>query len=88
MAGREGGNQGEGNREADRKFREAQTKFVQSEEGKEKIAEAGEVSEAEAEQLREAEKKAKSHAKGEDPQVRNQSGGSAGQGAGGTKPKR
>ena len=71
-------NQGEGNREADRQFREAQTKFVQSEQGKQKIAEAGDVSEEEANELREAEKKAKSHAKGEDPQVRNQSGGAAG----------
>ncbi|HEX5611370.1 MAG TPA: hypothetical protein VFX67_01870 [Burkholderiales bacterium] len=78
MAEPEGGNQGEGNREADRQFREAQTKFVQSERGKQKIAEAGEVSEEEAKELREAEKKAKSHSKGEDPQVRNQSGGSAG----------
>lgn len=71
-------NQGEGNKEADRKFREAQSKFVQSKEGKEKIAEAGNVSEDEQQELREAEKKAKAHAKGEDPQVRNQTGGSAG----------
>jgi hypothetical protein len=71
-------NQGEGNREADRQFRESQTKFVQSEKGRQKIAEAAEVSEEEAKELREAEKKAKEHAKGEDPQVRNQSGGSAG----------
>ena len=78
MAERQRGNQGEGNREADRKFREAQTKFVQSKEGQQKIAEAGKVSEAEAEELREAEEKAKKHAKGEDPQVRSQSGGSAG----------
>lgn len=70
-------NQGEGNREADRKFREAQTKFVRSERGKEKIAEAGQVSEKEAKELREAEKKARSHAKAEDPLIRNQSGGSA-----------
>ena len=79
-------NQGEGNREADRKFREAQTKFVRSEEGKQKIAEAGEVSGEEERELREAEKKAKSRAKAEDPQVRNQSGGSAGNR--GEKPKR
>ncbi len=71
-------NQGEGNREADRQFREAQTKFVQSDEGQQKIAEAGNVNEEEAKELREAEKKAKKHAKGEDPQVRNQTGGSAG----------
>lgn len=78
MAEQKGGNQGEGNREADRKFREAQTKFVQSKEGQQKIAEAGEVSEEEAQQLREAEQEARAHSKGEDPQVRNQSGGSAG----------
>lgn len=78
MAEQKGGNQGEGNREADRQFREAQTKFVQSEQGKQKIAEAGQVSEEEARELREAEEKAKKHAKGEDPQVRNQTGGAAG----------
>jgi hypothetical protein len=76
--GQRDGNQGEGNREADRQFRESQTKFVQSEQGQKKIAEAGNVSEEEANELREAEQKAKEHAKGEDPQVRNQSGGSAG----------
>lgn len=78
MAEQKGGNQGEGNREADRQFREAQTKFVQSKEGKERIAEAGNVSDEEAQELREAEQKAKAHSKGEDPQVRNQTGGSAG----------
>ena len=43
MTEREGKNQGEGNKEADRKFREAQTKFVKSDEGKRKIAQAGNV---------------------------------------------
>ena len=74
----EGRNQGEGNKEADRKFREAQTKFVNSAEGKRKIAEAGNVSDEEARQLGEAEKKARARSKGEDPTVKNQSGGSAG----------
>ena len=78
MTEREGKNQGEGNKEADRKFREAQTKFVNSAEGKRKIAEAGNVSDEEARQLREAEKKARARSKGEDPVVKNQSGGSAG----------
>ena len=74
----EGKNQGEGNKEADRKFREAQTKFVNSEEGKRKIAQAGNVSDEEGRRLREAEEKAKARSKGEDPVVKNQSGGSAG----------
>lgn len=73
----EGKNQGEGNKEADRKFREAQTKFVNSAEGKRKIAQAGNVSDEEARGLREAEEKAKARSKGEDPVVKNQSGGSA-----------
>ena len=73
----EGKNQGEGNKEADRKFREAQTKFVKSDEGKRRIAEVGNVSDDEARRLREAEEKAKARSKGEDPVVRNQSGGSA-----------
>jgi hypothetical protein len=73
----EGNNQGEGNKEADRKFREAQTKFVKSDEGKRKIAQVGNVSDEEARRLREAEEKAKARSKGEDPVVRNQSGGSA-----------
>jgi hypothetical protein len=69
-------NQGEGDKESDRKFREAQAKFVHSKEGKRKIAQAGKVSEEEARKLREAEKEAKAHAKGEDPVIKNQSGGS------------
>jgi len=74
----EGKNQGEGNKEADRKFREAQTKFVKSDEGKRKIAQAGNVTDEEARGLREAEEKAKARSKGDDPGVKNQSGGSAG----------
>ncbi|HEV8095589.1 MAG TPA: hypothetical protein VGP71_07660 [Burkholderiales bacterium] len=73
----EGKNQGEGNKEADRKFREAETKFVNSAEGKRKIAQAGNVSDEEARKLREAEEKGKARSKGEDPVVKNQSGGSA-----------
>ena len=76
MAERQGKNQGEGDKESDRKFREAETKFVQSEEGKRKIAQAGKVSEEEARKLREAEEQAKAHAKGEDPVIKNQTGGS------------
>ena len=76
MAEREGRNQGEGDKESDRKFREAQAKFVKSEEGKRKIEQAGNVSEEEARKLREAEEKARRHAKGEDPVIKNQTGGS------------
>jgi len=76
MAEREGKNQGEGDKESDRRFREAQSKFVHSEEGRRKIRQAGKVSEEEARKLREAEEKAKAHAKGEDPTIRNQTGGS------------
>ena len=76
MAENEGRNQGEGDKESDRKFREAQAKFVNSEEGKRKIGEAGKVSEEEARKLREAEEEAKRHAKGEDPVIKNQTGGS------------
>ena len=84
----EGKNQGEGNKEADRKFREAQTKFVKSDEGKRRIAEVGNVSDDEARQLRDAEEKAKARSKGEDPVVRNQSGGSASGPSGKGKSKR
>ena len=84
----EGKNQGEGNKEADRKFREAQTKFVKSDEGKRKIAEVGNVSDEEASRLREAEEKGRARSKGEDPVVRNQSGGSASGPSGQGKPKR
>jgi hypothetical protein len=77
MIEREGRNQGEGDKESDRKFREAEAKFVRSEDGKRKIAQAGNVSDEDARQLREAEQKAKARAKGEDPTIKNQSGGSA-----------
>ena len=76
MAERQGKNQGEGDKESDRKFREAETKFVQSEEGKRKIAQAGNLSEEEARKLRESEEKGKARSKGEDPVIKNQTGGS------------
>ena len=76
MTERKGRNQGEGDKESDRKFREAQAKFVHSSEGKRKIEQAGKVSKEEARELREAEKKAKAHAKDEDPVIKNQTGGS------------
>ena len=76
MAQQQGKNQGEGDKESDRKFREAETKFVQSEEGKRKISQAGNVSEEEARKLRKSEEKGKARSKGEDPVVKNQTGGS------------
>ena len=83
----EGKNQGEGNKDADRKFREAQTKFVNSDEGKRKIAQAGNISDEEARKLLDAEDKAKARSKGEDPVVKNQSGGSASRRPGKGTPK-
>jgi hypothetical protein len=76
MTEREGKNQGEGDKESDRKFREAEAKFVHSKEGKRKIAQAGDVSEEEARKLRESEEKGKARSKGEDPVIKNQTGGS------------
>jgi len=76
MAEQDGRNQGEGDKESDRKFREAQAKFVHSKEGKRKIAKAGKVSEEEARKLREAEDEARAHAKDEDPVISSQTGGS------------
>ena len=67
------GVQGEGDKEADKRYRERTEKFVNSPEGKEKISHAGDVSEEEARKLRQAEEKAKQRAKDEDPQVRHQS---------------
>jgi len=68
--------QGEGNKEADRRFREQESRFVQSRKGKEQIARAGELSEEQARKLRAIEEETKKHAKAEDPAVRSGSGGS------------
>ena len=78
MSASKPGNQGEGNREADRKFREAETRFVRSEEGKRRIAQAGNLSEDEARRLRETEQRTKARAKDEDPAISHGSGGSSG----------
>lgn len=61
---------GEGNKEADRRFREAESRFVRSEDGKREIAKAGDLTEKEERESREAAEKAKSRAKAEDPAVR------------------
>ena len=60
------GNQGEGNRTADRNYREATTKFTNSERGKEAIKKAGDVKPSEEQELRQAEEAGKSHAKERD----------------------
>ena len=65
--------QGEGDKEADKRYRERTEKFVNSKEGKEKISHAGDLSEEQAKRMRQAEEEAKLRAKGEDPQVRYQS---------------
>jgi hypothetical protein len=65
---------GEGNKEADRKFREDEAKFVRSEEGKKKISEAGNLTEEEAAELEKIAEKTKSHAKEEDPAIKHGGG--------------
>ena len=60
-------NEGEGNRTADRNYREATREFVESERGKEEIKKAGEVSSSTEKEIRAAEEEAKSHAKEHDP---------------------
>jgi hypothetical protein len=67
------GNQGEGNRTADRNYREATEKFVNSERGQREINKAGQVPPAEEKDIRKAEEQAKERAKEHDPsEVRNQ----------------
>lgn len=60
---------GEGNKEADRQFREAESAFVHSEEGKRKISEAGNLSDKEARELEKIAEQTKSRAKGFDPEA-------------------
>jgi len=67
-------NEGEGNRSADRNYREATREFVESDRGKEEIKKAGNVSAGEEKDIRAAEEEAKSRAKEHDPaEVRNPS---------------
>ncbi len=67
-------NEGEGNKTADRNYREATRKFVQSERGQEEIRHAGDVDGEEQQEIRRAEEEAKSRAKEHDPEeVRNPS---------------
>ena len=59
-------NEGEGNKTADRNYREATRNFVESDRGKEQIKKAGNVDSNEARELEKAEAEGKSHAKERD----------------------
>lgn len=59
-------NEGEGNKTADRNYREATRNFVESDRGKEQIKKAGDVGPGEARDLEKAETEGKSHAKERD----------------------
>jgi hypothetical protein len=60
-------NEGEGNKTADRNYREATKEFVESERGQEEIKNAGNVSPSEEQDIRRAEEQAKQRAKEHDP---------------------
>jgi hypothetical protein len=57
------GNEGEGNKSADRNYREATEKFVKSPRGREQIEKAGDVDADEERDIERAEEEAKRHAK-------------------------
>ena len=61
-------NEGEGNKTADRNYREATQKFVESERGREQIEKAGDVDSNEERDIERAEQEAKRHAKEHDPE--------------------
>ena len=56
-------NEGEGNKTADRNYREATQKFVESERGRKEIEKAGDVDSREQQEIERAEEEAKGHAK-------------------------
>jgi hypothetical protein len=60
-------NEGEGNKTADRNYREATQEFVESERGQQEIKKAGDVSPSEEKDIRRAEEQAKQRAKEHDP---------------------
>jgi hypothetical protein len=60
-------NEGEGNKTADRNYREATQEFVESERGQREIKNAGKVSPEQDKDLRRAETEAKRRAKEHDP---------------------
>jgi hypothetical protein len=61
-------NEGEGNKTADRNYREATRKFVQSDRGQEEISQAGNVGDQEEADIKRAEEEAKGRAKEHDPE--------------------
>jgi hypothetical protein len=60
-------NEGEGNKSADRNYREATQKFVESDRGRRAVRDAGNVSSEEEQDIRRAEEIAKGRAKEHDP---------------------
>jgi hypothetical protein len=62
-----GQNEGEGNKTADRNYREATRKFVESDRGQREIGKAGNVTPREEREIRQAEKDAGQRAKEHDP---------------------
>ena len=60
-------NEGEGNKSADRNYREATQKFVESDRGRRAVRDAGNVSSEEEQDIRRAEEIAKDRAKEHDP---------------------
>jgi hypothetical protein len=56
-------NEGEGNKSADRNYREATQKFVESERGRKEIGKAGDVDPREQQEIERAEEEAKRHAR-------------------------
>ena len=60
-------NEGEGNKSADRNYREATRKFVESERGRKQIEHAGDVDSNEERDIERAEQEAKRRAKEHDP---------------------
>ena len=61
-------NEGEGNKSADRNYREATQKFVESARGREQIEKAGDVDSNQQRDIERAEEEAKRHAKEHDPE--------------------
>ena len=63
-------NEGEGNRSADRRYREATKQFVDSERGREAMRDAGNLTPEEEGEIERAEQAAKQRAKEHDPAER------------------
>jgi hypothetical protein len=61
-------NEGEGNKTADRNYREATQEFVESERGRKEIEKAGDVDARQQRDIERAEEEAKRHAKEHDPE--------------------